>query len=93
MLPESVAKALNHRRSRLPVVQVTKIDAAGKGVMRLGSQPAFISLYRYGPLLFSAAGQVKPKMGIKRTMTVKKGKMYMQTALKKRKTVSYPKDT
>lgn len=80
-----VTKALNIVQWRLQQVTVTEIDEGGNVVMGPGSQLASTLSYRNRPLLFIAAEWTEPKMGIKRSRSEKKGAMYMQTSLKKRK--------
>lgn len=65
---------------------LSETDGDGYVVTRTNSQPALMSTYRSWSMLFSTVGWAEPKKGMKRSISVNKGMMYLQTTLKITKT-------
>lgn len=64
---------------------VTFLDEDGSLVTRPDLQPVLTTLFRSWLLLFSMTGRTKSSLGVLRSRSVKKDKMYVQES-KKRKT-------
>lgn len=71
-LPASATKALSIARTRAPQVKMKEVDENKNVVMGPDSQPALTYSYRKRSLSFSVERYAEPRVGLKRSGSVKK---------------------